>query len=262
MVAQIKENVYPNISQLKLRRLTKYDYQQFRDALIESKESISTFLDIGIELPKLNTVEFMNFYTRMIKEVDREHFGVFHGYKLLAYASYGEGFDHSGVQIIYWVREDYLRQNIGIWTIGTMTSKSWVERDDHYTQLVIDKTNYASRRVAKIMGYFPLISVNYTGQGTKGSGTYITYIHLNPKLNIKAAVHNMRPIDLIGHLAFIEDFQHLIYDEKVNEYFRWKLPLYVEDDLNEDGTFKDWIHKIDPQDPSNDVAMRLIENVF
>lgn len=240
MLIKTEKNIYPNISQLKLRRLSKIDYLQFKEALIESKESVSTFLEMGITLPKLNTVEFMNFYSQMISDLNREHFGIFHGYKLLAYASYVQAFDPSGIQIVYWVRQEYLRQNIGMWTIGTMTTKSWVERDEHFTQLVIDKTNYASRKVAKAMGYFPIIEVQSRGQGTKASGRNIIYIHLNPKLGMRAAVHNMRPIDLIGHLAFIDDFQHLIHDQKVNEYFKWKLPPFVEDDLNDDGSFQIW----------------------
>ena len=42
------KNVYPEISQLKLRPLTKYDFREFKASVIESKESISTFLDMGI----------------------------------------------------------------------------------------------------------------------------------------------------------------------------------------------------------------------
>jgi hypothetical protein len=42
-------------------------------------------------------------------------------------------------------------------------------------------------------------------------------------------------------------------DEILNEHFRWKFPIYQEDDINEDGTFKDWIPDIDPTDPSNEL---------
>jgi hypothetical protein len=49
----------------------------------------------------------------------------------------------------------------------------------------------------------------------------------------------------------IDKFHHLIHDEVVNEHFRWKSPLYREDDLNEDGSFKDWVPKMDIRDPSN-----------
>ena len=237
--------------------MTRFDYQQFHDSVKESKESISTFLDLGIELPKLNTIDFMNFYSRMINESDKEHFGVFHGYKMLAYACFCPAFDDSGIQIVYWVREAYLRQNIGTWTIGKMTSKSWVEYEYHFSQLVIDKANYASRRIAKAMGYFPLYAITVRGQGTKSSDSFIIYIHLNPSLRMKAAVYEKRPIDLIGHICFIEEFSHLIHDEKVNEFFKWKYPIYVEDDIDIDGSFKGWKPETDPADPSN----RLFENL-
>ena len=55
------KNVFPEISQLKLRPLTKYDFREFKASVMESKESISTFLDMGIELPELHLVDFMNF---------------------------------------------------------------------------------------------------------------------------------------------------------------------------------------------------------
>ena len=112
MPAKIKENVYPNISQLKIRPLTEYDFRQFKETIYDSKESISTFLNMGLEVPKLNTVEFMNFYSSLLKDKEGKHFGVFHGYKMLAYASFCPAFDPSGVQIIYFVREEFLRQNI------------------------------------------------------------------------------------------------------------------------------------------------------
>ena len=75
MAAIIKENVYPNISQLKLRPLTVNDFTEFRLAVLQSKESISTFLDMGIVLPYLNLIEFMNYYSAMLKDDKYEHFG-------------------------------------------------------------------------------------------------------------------------------------------------------------------------------------------
>mgnify|MGYP000630653160 FL=1 len=78
------KNVFPEISQLKLRPLTKYDFREFKASVMESKESISTFLDMGIELRELHLVDFMNFYSSMLADKDRQHFGVFHGYKMLA----------------------------------------------------------------------------------------------------------------------------------------------------------------------------------
>ena len=48
---------------------------------------------------------------------------------------------------------------------------------------------------------------------------------------MKAAVHEMRAIDLIGHLCFTPGLDHLINDEQVNELFRWRAPIYIEDEL-------------------------------
>ena len=53
-----KKNVYPNITQLKLRRLTPFDVEEFRRAFLESKESIKTFLDLGYEFDGLNIFDF------------------------------------------------------------------------------------------------------------------------------------------------------------------------------------------------------------
>lgn len=254
MPAIIKENVYPNISQLKLRALTTHDFREFRLSIRESKEGISTFLDMGIELPDLNVIDFMNHYSSMLKDEKTEHFGVFHGYKMLAYACFIDAFEPSGIQIVYWVRDSYLKQNIGTWLIGNLKMKAVTERNYHFVQLTIDKGNFASRRIAKKMGFEPLYAVStQNGQGTMKNGTYIIYISLNPSLHIKAAVWEKRPIDLIGHLGMIDKFQHLIADEIVNEHYRWKEAVYQEDDLNEDGSFKDWDPVIDFKDPSNEL---------
>jgi len=232
MAATIKENVYPQISQLKLRPLTKYDVRQFREFMLDSKESISTFIEMGRTVSELTTIEFLNFYSQLIKDEKVIHYGVFHGWKMLAYASYGPAFDPNGLQIVYFVRNEYLKQNIGTFTLGKMTTQAWLEHDVHFVQAVIDKANIGSRKIAKSQGFEPLYALTALGQGTKASDTQICYIYINPKLKLRATVHNMRAIDLIGHFAFIPELEHLIYDQKVNEFFQWKYPIYVEDDLD------------------------------
>ena len=224
-------NIYPNLSQLKLRLLTKYDFRQFKETMRDSRDSISTFLNIGIELPELNTVEFMNFYSSLLIDKQNRHFGVFHGYKMLAYASFGPAFDPSGVQIIYFVREEFLRQNIGTYTLVNMTHKAWLEQDVHFVQAVVDKANIGSRTIVRSQGYEALYALTELGQGTSASNTQICYIWINPKLRMLAAVHEMRAIDLIGHLCFTPGLEHLIHDEQVNELFRWRAPIYIEDEL-------------------------------
>ena len=227
------KNVYPEISQLKLRPLAKYDYREFKASVMESRESISTFLDMGIELPQLHLIDFMNFYSSMLVDKDRKHFGVFHGYKMLAYACFVEAFDPAGIQIIYWVREEFLKQNIGTWTVVNMTNKAWIEMDYHFVQMVIDKGNYpSSRQIARKMGFEAMYEdIGAKGQGYKGGNTYITYLYINPSLRLKASVWDKRAVDLIGHPCMIEKFHHLIYDEIINEHFKWQHPPYLENDL-------------------------------
>ena len=119
-----------------------------------------------------------------------------------------------------------------------MKSKAWIERDYHFSQMSIDKANFNSRRIAKKMGFEPLYAMStVNGQGTMRTGTYIIYISLNPALVLKASIWEKRPVDLIGHPCMIDKFHHLIHDEVVNEHFRWKSPIYKEDDLNADGSF-------------------------
>ena len=226
------KNIFPDISQLKLRPLTKYDFYEFKTSVIESKESISTFLDMGIELPDLHLIDFMNFYSSMLADKEVQHFGVFHGYKMLAYTCFADGFNPAGIQIVYWVREEFLKQNIGTWTISNMVNKAWVEMDCHFVEMIIDKTNYPSRQISRKMGFEAVFeTTGVKGQGRKGSGTYITYLFLNPALRLKASVWDKRAIDLIGHPCMIEKFHHLIYDEIINEHFKWQHPPYLENDL-------------------------------
>jgi RimJ/RimL family protein N-acetyltransferase len=223
-------NIYPNLSQLKLRPLTKYDFRQFKETMRDSRDSISTFLNMGIEVPDLNAVDFMNFYSSLLREKEGRHFGVFHGYKMLAYAYLGPAFDPSGVQIIYFVREEFLRQNIGTYTLVNMTHKAWLEQDVHFVQAVVDKANIGSRAIVRSQGYEAIYALTELGQGTSASNTQICYIWISPKLKMKAAIHEMRAIDLIGHLCFTPGLEHLIHDEQVNELFRWRAPIYTEID--------------------------------
>jgi hypothetical protein len=70
------------------------------------------------------------------------------------------------------------------------------------------------------------------GQGYKGGSTHITYLYINPALRLKASVWDKRAVDLIGHPCMIEKFHHLIYDEIINEHFKWHHPPYLEQDLD------------------------------
>jgi len=232
MPAKVKENLYPNIGQLKLRPLTEFDFRQFKETMLESKESISTFLDMGKTVPDLNTVDFLNFYSYLLNDEKAEHFGVFHGWKMLAYASLSPAFHPSGRQITYFVRQSYLRQNLGTFTIGALTRKVWLERDHDFAQATVDKANIGSRTIVKSQGFEPLCAITTLGQGDKASYTQICYVYLNPRLKTMAAVHGKRPIDLIGHFCFIPGLDHLIHDEKVNELFRWRAPIYMETELD------------------------------
>lgn len=232
MTATIKENVYSEISQLKLRNLTKYDFIQFKELMLDSQESISTFIEMGRIVPNLNTVELMNFYASLLNDKEVEHFGVFHGWKMLAYASLGPAFNPSGSQIVYFVRQSHLRQNIGTFALGNLTRKIWLDKDLDFAQATIDKANLASRSVARSLGFEPLFALTALGQGTQASQTQIVYLFLNPRLKMTATAHDMRAVDLIGHFCFYPGLEHLIYDEKVNELFKWKFPIYQEDDLH------------------------------
>ena len=187
---------------------------------------------MGRYVPELNTIEFMNFYSLMLKEKDCHHFGVFHGKKMLAYGSLSPAFHPSGLQVVYFVREAFLMQNIGRFTLGAITRFAWLELDVDFVQAVVDKANIGSRRIVKSQGYEPLYALTALGQGESASNTQICYVYLNPRLKLKASVHSLRGVDLIGHFCFIPELQHLIDDEVVNEYFRWKFPIYQEDDLD------------------------------
>ncbi len=86
-----RKNVYPNISQLKLRRLTDFDLREFHKAVMESTDSIKTFLDMGYEFENMSWISFQHQYYQMLRDTNIEHLVVFHGYKMLAYACFCEG---------------------------------------------------------------------------------------------------------------------------------------------------------------------------
>jgi hypothetical protein len=106
--------------------------------MLDSKESISTFIEMGRTVSELTTIDYLNFYSQLIKDEKVIHYGVFHGWKMLAYASYGPAFHPNGLQIVYFVRNEYLKQNIGTFTLGKMTTQAWLEHDVHFVQAVID----------------------------------------------------------------------------------------------------------------------------
>jgi hypothetical protein len=219
------------LSNLEFRHLLPTDVNQFRNLFQESRNSIETFLDFGPVIADSAPIEYLNTYSHMLRNEPDKHYGLFFKRRMLAFGSFVPAFLPSGLQVIGLVRQSEMGRNLGTYMLHEMMSTALVTFDADFIQVTIDKANIGSRSVAKKLGFVPLFAITAVGPGNMASGTQITYVKLNSRLTLMASTHEMRPIDLLGHLCFIPNLEHLVHDPIVNRHFQWKLPIYQEDDL-------------------------------
>jgi hypothetical protein len=102
-----------------------------------------------------------------------------------------------------------------------LTSHAFYKKGFRFAELVIDKENHASRRMAEKVGYELMEILAVKTQGKLGSGKYCRYIIFNGEIESIAENYHKQPIDLIDHPAYDKEFRYLIHDDWINSYLAW-----------------------------------------
>ena len=105
------ENFDPR--KLTFRMLSLLDIKEFKIAAKESVETNLEFLAYGTIFKDIQPLEYLDFYTRMLKSTSADHFGLFDRGTLLGHVTYQLGYSNFGTELMGWTRKDYQNHGVG-----------------------------------------------------------------------------------------------------------------------------------------------------
>ena len=212
-------------SQLRFRLLTLFDIKEFKKAATESIESNFEYLAYGALFKDIHPLEYLDFYTGLLRSQSTDHFGLFHGPTLLGHVSYNLGFSPYGTELMGWTRKDY--QNLGMGEIGLMNAseRAFSTKGFNFVQLAISEKNLPSRKVAEKVGFKPVLKIPYDDSGPE---SMILYLKISPRVLKLARQYGRRPIDVMACPASSMGMTHFLGSDRVIQFYEWPFPAFVE----------------------------------
>ena len=217
------ENFDPR--KLTFRMLSLLDIKEFKIAAKESVETNLEFLAYGTIFKDIQPLEYLDFYTRMLKSTSADHFGLFDRGTLLGHVTYQLGYSNFGTELMGWTRKDY--QNHGVGEIGLLAAseRAFGVKGFNFVQLAINEKNLPSRKVAEKVGFFPVLKLPYDSSSTD---SFILYLNLSPRTIRLARQYGRRPLDVMVCPASAMGMTHFLNSDSVIQFYEWPFPPFVE----------------------------------
>jgi RimJ/RimL family protein N-acetyltransferase len=219
-----EKTTYLNMENLKLRMLSYLDFKEFKSACSETQQSMESFLELGIIIKDIWSLDYWNLFAELMGASDLDNFGVFDGKTLISHGMVTESyFASTGVQIVGWTRASYQNQHAALFGLIKLTQRK-LGQGFRFIELIIDRDNLASRRAAERAGYKLVAEIPALGQGRNQSGRYCLYMFFSNQLKLVSSMHDMDPLDLLDHPGVDAACRHLLYDNEINDFYKW-IPL-------------------------------------
>jgi hypothetical protein len=205
--------------------LSLLDIKEFKIAAKESVETNLEYLAFGNIFRDIRPLEYLDFYTGMLKSTSADHFGLFDGGTLLGHVSYQLGYSDFGTELMGWTRRDY--QNLGAGEIGLVAAseRAFNVKGFNFIQLAINEKNIPSRKVAEKVGFLPVLKLPYD---TTSSDCMILYLKLSPRTIRLSHQYGRRPLDIMACPATSMGMTHFLRSDRVIQFYEWPFPLLVE----------------------------------
>lgn len=210
------------------RRLSKTDFQEFKQAAIESIESNMEYLYFGRFFDKANLVEMMNEYTFLLSDQRTDHYGLFEGRRLLGHVAITFGQGPLGVEIYGWVRKGFHNKGIGELGLNTASALSFNHKGFNYATLIINQNNMSSRVVAEKIGFKPAYLTK--SSSSPSAQTFIVFYKYSPKIEELSKIFKVSPWDIMNCPATrYGSTYYFLKSESILELYKWPLPPFVEE---------------------------------
>lgn len=100
-------------AELSFRMLSYLDYNEFKRAAIESVESNIEYLYFGEFFKTASALQMFAKFDDLLKDPNTDHYGIFHGNRLLGHIAITRGLSPLGSEIYGWVRKGFHNKGIG-----------------------------------------------------------------------------------------------------------------------------------------------------
>ena len=171
-------------NELLIRRITKDDANALRKSILASQDSMSRYLCWAKNVSSWPLKVFKGMVRNDLLSFDK--FGTYVAVKrnqIVGYASFSEAWDEDGLQIVYWVHQDFQRQGIAKELVQHLWEQAFMVKRVDYLEIHVADGNYGSHQVAK--HFQPYATSFYTLQegsdrGYAENGAYTVYYIVNP----------------------------------------------------------------------------------
>lgn len=190
---------------LEFRMMAYSDFQAFQEACLESKEELTTYLDLGRYMENFIFTDYWSLFTHLLKEPEMNLYGLFDARKLLGSAAVMPASRSFGAQIVGWVRHGYHSQGLATLYLPKLIERCF-ENGHHFVEFVIDQENAPSRKVAEKLGLVKISEwENFeSGQGLRNSGKFVLYYGFDSHIQQIANDASRNPQEIHDQLWVLE----------------------------------------------------------
>lgn len=210
---------------LTFRMLSLLDIKEFKEAAKESIETNLEYLAYGSLFKDIRPLEYVDFYTGMLKTPSSDHFGLFDRGTLLGHVSYYLGFSDFGTELMGWTRKDYQSHGVGEIGLRAATERAFRVKGFNFVQLVINEKNLPSRKVAERVGFSPVLKIPYD---SSSSDSMVLYLKLSPRVLRLARQFGRRPLDVMACPASALGLTQYLNSDRVMEFYEWPFAPFEE----------------------------------
>jgi RimJ/RimL family protein N-acetyltransferase len=194
-----------NYEHLTFRMMSYIDFEEYKRACLASPEELTAFLSLGQYMEYYNLVDYLNLFNALLKERDTNVYGLFDGPTLVGFGTTSPANKSFGQQILYWIRNGFHGKGYGVYLMYMLICRT-IENGSHFAELIIDRENIPSIKVAESLGLTKIKEWERTesGQGKRNSGKFSMYYAFDHRIEVTAEEKKLKPINLLEHLWMLE----------------------------------------------------------
>jgi len=208
------------------RRISILDFGEFKRAALDSISTNELYLVYGRIFRNISVIDYMAYFSDLIKDTKIEAYGLFHKNTLLGFVSFEFGMSKKGCELIGWIRNGYQNQGLAELALNTACEVAFKSKGFNYVELRIDETNEPSRRVAEKAGFKPYLKFRYEAGDEQ---TFLYYLKINPNIEALAKRYRNRPIDIINSPASQAPYHYYLKSPSVSQFYEWPFEDFKDD---------------------------------
>jgi len=182
------------------------DFGEFKRACLASPAELTEFLSMGEFMESYIFSDYWNLFNALLKDKESNVYGLFDGSILVGVGSTFPTTRTFGRQIIYWIRNGYHGKGLGLLFMDALINRTITENGFTFAELVIDRENIPSIKVAESLGLTLIDEWDNigSGQGKLNSGKFAVYCAFDHELEVLAEESKCEPFEILQQMWWLE----------------------------------------------------------